>query len=279
MARPRERDPLRASRRAPRSSRSDSDRRAPRARPTRRGARPARALASRSVCTSKRAEREERGREQGEREEEPARGVRHGIDHRTSRAGLVRALRNKWIGCGRVDGRARGFRPRCSLRRTRVRLAARSGRARDRAPSTRPVSSHLFLRGPFVRRRPDPSPDRRDREGDDGRRSIALAIERRAWLSQRHGFRQRLRSPSPPPSPARAGAGVSRRDTGPAEQAELGGARGQSARLLAEAAQSLRLWRCRRRRANQTSHGPPEKRRAWGVDERPRARRRSHAMR
>ena len=35
------------------------------------------------------------------------------------------------------------------------------------------------------------------------------------------------------------------------------GARGQSPRLIAEAAEPIRLWRCRRRRGNQTSHGPP----------------------
>ncbi len=66
--------------------------------------------------------------------------------------------------------------------------------------------------------------------------------------------RQCLRSPSPQPSPAPAGEGVSRRETEPPSRP---GARGQSPRLLAEAAQPLRLWRCRRRRANQTSHGPP----------------------
>ena len=67
-------------------------------------------------------------------------------------------------------------------------------------------------------------------------------------------FQHHLRSPSPQPSPARAGEGVSRLETEAAEQ--TGCARAEP-RPLAEAAQPLRLWRCRRRRGNQTSLGQP----------------------
>ena len=139
-----------------------------------------------------------------------------------------------------------------------------AGTGGRRAPACAPS----FARDAVARSAPR---DRRDREGDGwaeldrARPSIAAALSNTTFAV-----------PLPCPLPlARARESRVSAQRPPSRP----GARGQSPRPLAEAAEPIRLWTCRRRRGNQTSHGQPEKRRARGVDERPRARRRSRAMR
>ncbi len=164
----------------------------------------------------------------------------------------------------RCERRGRPSRPRCTsdLRSSR---RDREGEASEMAggePSPARRSGASSQRVTFIARGPDEARfrgrDRRDRlpvepSSPSGPpqhhlRTLTLAHARGSRLSRDGGRRQ------------------------------TGCARAEP-RLLAEAAQPLRLRRCRRRRANETSHGPPQKRRARGSTERPRARRRSRAMR